>query len=165
MTQSQCVMCMEMSNHTHGLYCTVIRKATKNDLLKLLAVCQLLCKISIVFLLVFICFMHYPSFAYHFSSQIILLGNIVFYTKYCLLSYSIDVVATLSYYATLRGSRSGYGIVVFFRYCVLGFHSLLLYCPSISFEYPYPAGKSSPTGGSTCLLLTFTSAQTPAAYT
>ena len=41
------------------------------------------------------CLIHYPSFAYYFSSQIHLLSKI-FYTKYFILTFSIDVVSILA---------------------------------------------------------------------
>ena len=43
----------------------------------------------------YLCFVHFPSFAYYLSSQINLLSN-SFYTKHLVLKFSIDVVSTLS---------------------------------------------------------------------
>ena len=45
----------------------------------------------------------YPGYTYYFSSHTILFWNSFFCTKYFVLSYSIDVVSTLSYYTTCYG--------------------------------------------------------------
>ena len=46
----------------------------------------------------FLSFISYPSYAYNFSSQMILLQNVFSYIKYFVLSYSIDVISTQSWY-------------------------------------------------------------------
>ena len=45
------------------------------------------------------CFIHYPSFAFYFSSRIFFTLKKHFYTKYVffVMSYSIDVASALSY--------------------------------------------------------------------